>query len=111
MSIRDWRSAAAYADLETAPLRDIAWEYLRRNPAFQRDWDWAWSIQDDALSEEIAARWGLRFPERSADDLGRFDPVAPRGQRRHCHRVRLAAVLFVSIASCATGCDFSPLRR
>lgn len=111
MSTRDWRSAAAYADLETAPMRDIAWEFLRRNPAYRQDWNDAGLTGDDARSEDVAARWGLRFPERPDErpiDLG---AVAPGGQRRHGDRVGLAAILLASIASCATGCDLISLRQ
>jgi hypothetical protein len=34
----DWTKAAAYRDLARASLRRIAWEFLRRNPEYQKDW-------------------------------------------------------------------------
>jgi hypothetical protein len=111
MSTRDWRSAAAYADLETAQLRDLAWEFLRRNPAYQQDWIEAGLTGDDVRGEEIAARWGLRFPERPKERRITFDPVAPGTERRHADRIGFTAILVASIAGCATGCDFSSLRQ
>lgn len=34
-----WRSPAAYMPLRTASLAQIAWEFLRRNPDYQRAWE------------------------------------------------------------------------
>jgi hypothetical protein len=111
MSTRDWRSAAAYADLETAPLRDIAWEFLRRNPAYRQDWMETGSTGDDTRGEEIAARWGLRFPERPDERRITVDPLASRPERRHVDHIGFAAVLLASIAGCTAGCDFGSLRQ
>ncbi len=64
MPSRDWRSAAAYADLESASARDLAWEFLRRNPRYVRDWEQLDDTGPDDAAESVAERWGLRFPGR-----------------------------------------------
>lgn len=33
----DWRSEAAYAYIEKLQPRELAWEFLRRNPNYQDD--------------------------------------------------------------------------
>jgi hypothetical protein len=35
----DWKQSGSYAHLENAPLRAIAWEFLRRNADYQKAWD------------------------------------------------------------------------
>jgi hypothetical protein len=35
--VPDWRSAAAYAYLNDLNPAELAWEFLRRNPDYQRD--------------------------------------------------------------------------
>jgi hypothetical protein len=57
-----WRSAEAYDYLDELPAADLAWEYLRRNPDYQRDFQ---SARDDAGAADWEGRWGLRFPGRS----------------------------------------------
>lgn len=61
-----WRSPSAYDYVEQLSPADMAWEFLRRNRDYQRDY--ARTVEDgDAgeTAEAIAARWGLRFPDRS----------------------------------------------
>lgn len=64
MSSADWRSPTAYEALDTVPSRALAWEYLRRNPDYARDF-----ARADALppmsADAIALTWGLRFRGRS----------------------------------------------
>ena len=57
-----WRSSQAYDYLDELPASDLAWEYLRRNPDYQDDFQVAARQpgQDDRI-----ARWGLRCPDRS----------------------------------------------
>ncbi|WP_081916686.1 transcriptional regulator domain-containing protein [Caulobacter sp. UNC358MFTsu5.1] len=57
-----WRSAEAYDYLDDLPAADLAWEYLRRNPDYQRDFQATRSEDEDG---DGVARWGLRFPGRS----------------------------------------------
>lgn len=57
-----WRSADAYDYLDDLPAADLAWEYLRRNPDYQTDFQAASQSRD---AEGLSLRWGLRFPGRS----------------------------------------------
>jgi len=57
-----WRSAEAYDYLDDLPAADLAWEYLRRNPDYQRDFQ---AMPTSDGGGERVARWGLRFPGRS----------------------------------------------
>jgi hypothetical protein len=62
----DWRSPSAYAYLDQLDPSGLAWEFLRRNPDYQRKYRTV--IRNPAraeLSEVVAQRWGLRFPYRS----------------------------------------------
>ncbi|HEV2605626.1 MAG TPA: DUF6499 domain-containing protein [Microvirga sp.] len=66
MSSRDWRSGAAYDDLDELSLRGLAWEYLRRNPNYIADYDQVASDPTDpSRVGEVAKSWGLRFRGRS----------------------------------------------
>lgn len=65
MSSRDWRSEGAYEELNTASLRDLAWEYLRRNPDYVRDHARSINAQSDDAAAAAAQTWGLRFRRRS----------------------------------------------
>ncbi len=62
-----WRDAANYTFVEALPAASCAWEFLRRNPAYQEAWR-AFVSQRSPFSSD-AAVWGLvRFesPERDA---------------------------------------------
>jgi len=62
----DWRDALAYPNDETFrdpedssnQARGWAWEFLRRNPAYQQDYDYALT-GEDADREGVAAKYGL----------------------------------------------------
>ena len=61
-----WRSADAYRRIERLSPSDIAWEFLRRNPDYIRDYEaFARSGNAAPLGEELCQHWGLRFPGRS----------------------------------------------
>jgi hypothetical protein len=64
---QDWRSEAAYAYLNDLKPAELAWEFLRRNPEYQRDYRTAANAPADQaeLSESLIAQWGLRFPDQS----------------------------------------------
>jgi len=106
MPSRDWRSAAAYAELENASARELAWEFLRRNPRYVRDWEQFDDLPADDAADAVAERWGLRFPGR------------PNARRAHCgrrldagalHRHRgalgLAAVILATLSGCPAVCE------
>jgi hypothetical protein len=64
----DWRNAAAYGYLQQLNRAELAWEFLRRNPNYNRDFRATarrTSTEAD-FPERLTRRWGLRFPCRSA---------------------------------------------
>ena len=64
-----WRSSAEYDRLDALTASDLAWECLRRNEAYDADFEASASGRGDPkpLTEHIRQRWGLRFPGRSPD--------------------------------------------
>ncbi|WP_152536167.1 transcriptional regulator domain-containing protein [Mesorhizobium loti] len=58
-----WRSSSTYDYLDDLVAADLAWEWLRRNADYQRDY--AESERPDAHRERlmnmVRMRWGLRF--------------------------------------------------
>lgn len=70
-----WRSASSYDYVERLIAPDLAWEWLRRNFDYHRDY--AGSVRPTIDADEsttlIRQRWGLHFPG---------GPGA-RGDRRH----------------------------
>ena len=62
----DWRSPAAYQHTEHIPAAGFAWEYLRRDDEYHRDYQRITRISKPAARtlEEFSKRWGLRFPVR-----------------------------------------------
>ena len=61
-----WRSADAYDYLDDLSAADLAWEYLRRNPDYQNDFQTASRERGGGRGEDILSeRWGLRFRGRS----------------------------------------------
>lgn len=73
-----WRSSGRYAQVEAMAAPDVAWEWLRRNESYDRDFQALADGKDDLgkLTEKIGQRWGVRFPRgpdagsaRSAGDL------------------------------------------
>ena len=75
MSIRDWRSKAAYEDVEHVPLRGLAWEYLRRNKDYVRTYHDLMRVPDAEPADVSVRRWGLRFCGRSGSVGGDSAPV------------------------------------
>jgi len=65
--VREWRSAAAYEYLKDLNPTELAWEFLRRNPNYRRDYRTAiGGTADQAeISVTVVLRWGLRFRDRS----------------------------------------------
>ncbi|HBO2075825.1 TPA: hypothetical protein L4G54_003402 [Pseudomonas aeruginosa] len=63
-----WRSLAEYDHLDALTASDLAWEWLRRNEAYDADFKAlaAADVPKD-LTVQIQQRWGLRFPRRSTD--------------------------------------------
>ena len=80
MSRADWRAPGAYEELRSLDAPGFAWEYLRRNPEFQRDRARLEAaarrrILSAAEEDAFAHRWGLRFRECCRYDRSQFGPV------------------------------------
>lgn len=67
-SAAGWRSSAAYEPIDEMSASDLAWEWLRRNDAYDEDFQELSEAKTDtkALTDKIRRRWGLRFPHRPA---------------------------------------------
>ena len=53
----DWRNAKAYEGVTSLMPREIAWEFLRRNPAYRVDFKKSQRLSGD-MTEKIAHHWG-----------------------------------------------------
>jgi len=62
--ISHWRSSERYEYVESLVSPELAWEWLRRNEDYQRDFEAAQlePNADTAATEATRSRWGLRFP-------------------------------------------------
>jgi hypothetical protein len=56
----DWRSPEAYSKLQNADPTGLAWECLRRNPEYQKNYR-ALENPLDAAPDEFRTNWGLSF--------------------------------------------------
>src|SRR5258707_7620841 len=65
-------SKTAYAYLNDLTSAELAWEFLRRNPEYRRDYRTAADATADQaeLSELLIAQWGLRFRDPSGSSSG-----------------------------------------
>lgn len=63
----DWRAPASYGHAKAIPPAGFAWEYLRRDEDYQRDFQTIASVKEPGTAqlETFSQRWGLRFPVRS----------------------------------------------
>lgn len=69
MRDEDWRSEERYAGLAAYSPAELAWEFLRRNPDYQRDfhrWNEVGSGGTRRAQDAPWARWGLSFRRRSS---------------------------------------------
>lgn len=58
----NWRSPASYLDLQDVETPDIAWECLRHNVDYQRDYDaMIASRPDRQVTPEFRRKWGICF--------------------------------------------------
>jgi hypothetical protein len=76
---QDWRSAATVETLKRIDRGGFAWEFLRRNPRYRREYDQISKQVPSAASvrEAVGQRWGLCFRLRSkAGDLRRSGDLA-----------------------------------
>jgi len=62
-----WRSSSTYDYVDRLTAPDIGWEWLRRNEDYQSSYaEFSRAMSPtEALAEQAARSWGLRFPDRS----------------------------------------------
>ena len=94
----DWRSAAAYQHAKVIPAAGFAWEYLRRDDDYHRDFERVNRRKPPAATtlEAFSQRWGLRFPTQSVG-AGRsrvdiLDSELAAGSRAVVHHVARSRV-------------------
>lgn len=62
MSAVDWRSEQDYANFEKAEAADIAWEWLRRDSEYGRDFgSLTAAAQSNGAPHQFRNKWGLSF--------------------------------------------------
>jgi hypothetical protein len=73
-SVPDWRSPAAYAYLNDLDPAGFAWEFLRRNPDYRRNFRGVVDKpkREKQFAQQSMTHWGLRFRHQSGS------------ARRHC---------------------------
>ena len=82
-----WRSPKGYDHVDDMTASDLAWEWLRRNESYDKDFQALNDSKVDPhpLTDKIRQRWGLRFPggpvAAPARSAGVLAP--PRGYKRH----------------------------
>jgi hypothetical protein len=82
-----WRSSEIYDRFEDLTASELAWEWLRRNEAYDRDFATLADkdVDPQTLTDRIRQRWGLMFSGRSSARPSRSSGLlASRGgqQRR-----------------------------
>ncbi|KAB2680940.1 hypothetical protein F9K78_15135 [Brucella pseudintermedia] len=85
-----WRSSE-YDHLDKLTASDLAWEWLRRNNAYDADFEASVSARGtpEPLTERIRQRWGLRFPGRPPyTSAGSAGFLAPAGGYKRCRAHR-----------------------
>lgn len=82
----DWRSSAKYEYLNQLDKAELAWEFLRRNPDYQRDYRTTIRRKPDDEGETEASpqRWGLRFRDRSEAGWRSITLVLVAASRSRC---------------------------
>ncbi|WP_420969570.1 transcriptional regulator domain-containing protein [Bradyrhizobium sp. B120] len=61
MSGADWRSESAYHDVKNAETVDLAWEWLRRDREYQKDFGALLSSRQSSVTDHFRRKWGLTF--------------------------------------------------
>src|SRR6185437_15077296 len=69
----DWRSASAVEMLDRLDRAGFAWEFLRRNPRYRKEYSQISraAVRATARAESVGQRWGLSFRLRSKAGVGR----------------------------------------
>lgn len=85
----DWKSASDYEPLNTLDTPELAGEFLRRNPDYQRDHGRLSRLAAagrlaTAEADAFAAKWGVRFQPERRSFLMDAAELAERARRRFC---------------------------
>ena len=66
-----WRATNDYSHAEKLSASDLAWEWLRRNEAYDRDYQKLMSEESDvsSLREELRQQWRLFYPARPSNGI------------------------------------------
>ncbi len=61
---KEWRQPSTYDFMDHVGVDELAWECLRRNANYQKDYSMTLVSDDegDHQAQAIQTRWGLRFP-------------------------------------------------
>ncbi|HEY2533655.1 MAG TPA: DUF6499 domain-containing protein [Xanthobacteraceae bacterium] len=90
----NWRSIARYQYLTRLDRSGFAWEFLRRNTAYQEDYnivvrETGSDADSEARStERLSRRWGLWLRNRPATDRRRGERILASGCSAHDHFAR-----------------------
>ncbi|TIX04373.1 MAG: hypothetical protein E5V57_15080, partial [Mesorhizobium sp.] len=77
-----WRSSPTYDYLDNLDSPDLAWEWLRRNLGYQKDYARA---DSPSLRAELHKRWGLQFFRPAVAECWRgFCVLVRRGGHERC---------------------------
>lgn len=83
----NWRSPEAYKGVAHLPVCEIAWEFVRRNPAYQSDFCNAHSV-DEISNKSLVSHWGISHPT---------DPMLSAREAEICWRPeRCASIIILS---------------
>ena len=79
----DWRLATTVETLHRIDRAGFAWEFLRRNPGYRKEYS---QIRKGAaratlMAEAVGQRWGLSFRLRSQAGIGRRSGHLATGAR------------------------------
>lgn len=92
----NWEDEFAYDYLDHIPPAGYAWEWLRRNPHYRRDYEdlVRHPLDAERLEEVMERRWGVRFrgPTGSLVDRTARPLVAQATQRRGSGHRQPAAI-------------------
>lgn len=99
-----WRSSSAYDYLDDLIASDLAWEWLRRNADYQRDYDQVGQADVDRqhLTNTVRMRWGLQFPCRPSFQCHRDDGVLGTRSRSWHSNAHSESVITGLEGRCAT---------
>lgn len=90
----NWRSSSTYDYVDRLRAPDLAWEWLRRNADYQRDYDQIdRRIEDhDRMMMLVRQRWGLLFPSSPNFECDSGAGVLDARSRSRSHRRDSGAV-------------------